>query len=84
MPHTPETAQEALDRDIDLAAEHVDTIRDAFRRERDRLAAKPKSDAVRLKEWVAVLIALWAGAGEEDALKAVVDHLAAETLEGVL
>ena len=65
MPHTPETAQEALDRDIDLAADHVDTIRDAFRRERDRLAAKPKSDPVRLKEWVAVLTALWAGAGEE-------------------
>lgn len=65
MPHTPETAQEALERDIDLAADHVDSVRDAFRRERDRLAAKPKSDPVRLKEWVAVLTALWAGAGEE-------------------
>ncbi len=65
MPHTPETAQEALDRDITLADEHVDSVRDLFRRERDRLAAKPKSDPVRLKEWVAVLTALWAGAGEE-------------------
>ncbi len=65
MPHTPETVQEALDRDITLADEHVDSVRDAFRRERDRLAAKPKSDPVRLKEWVAVLTALWAGAGEE-------------------
>ena len=65
MPHTPETAQEALDRDLDLAAEHVASVRDLFRRERDRLAAKPKSDPVRLKEWVAVVTALWAGAGEE-------------------
>ncbi len=65
MPHTPETAQEALDRDLDLADEHVDSVRDLFRRERDRLAAKPKSDPVRLAEWVAVLTALWAGAGEE-------------------
>ncbi len=65
MPHTPETAQEALDRDINLADEHVASVRDLFRRERDRLAAKSKSDPVRLKEWVAVLGALWAGAGEE-------------------
>ena len=65
MPHTPTTAAEALDRDLELAAEHVDSVRDAFRRERDRLAAKPKSDPVRLKEWVAVFTALWAGAGEE-------------------
>ena len=61
----PDTAQDALERDIELAAGHEEKVRAAFRRERDRLAAKPKSDPVRLKEWVAVLTALWAGAGEE-------------------
>ncbi len=65
MPHTPETAQEALDRDLDLAAEHVDSVRDAFRRERDRLAAKPDEDPTRVAEWVAVFTALWFATGEQ-------------------
>lgn len=61
----PDTAQEALDRDLELAAGHEEAVRDAFRRERDRLAADPERDPVRLAEWVAVFAALWAGAGEE-------------------
>ncbi len=65
MPHTPETAQEALDRDLDLAADHVDSVRDAFRRERDRLAAKPDEDPTRVAEWVAVFTALWLATGEQ-------------------
>ena len=65
MPHTPETAQEALDRDLDLAAEHVDSVRAAFRRERDRLAAKPDEDPTRVAEWVAVFTALWLVTGEQ-------------------
>ncbi len=65
MPHTPDTAQEALDRDLDLAADHVDQVRAAFRRERDRLAAKPDDDPVREREWVAVLAALWLTAGRQ-------------------
>ena len=65
MPHTPETAQEALDRDLDLAADHVDTVRDQFRRERDRLAAKPDEDPTRVAEWVAVFTALWLVSGDE-------------------
>lgn len=65
MPHTPETAQDALERDLELAAGHEETVRAAFRRERDRLAADPERDPVRLAEWVAVFTALWAGAGEE-------------------
>lgn len=65
MPHMPDTAQEALDRDLDLAADHVDQVRAAFRRERDRLAAKPDSDPVREREWVAVLAALWLTAGRQ-------------------
>lgn len=65
MPHTPETAQEALDRDLDLAADHVDAVRAAFRRERDRLAAKPGADPVREAEWVLLLAGLWAVADEQ-------------------
>ena len=65
MPHTPETAQEAVDRDLDLAADHVDAVRAAFRRERNRLAAKPDADPVRQAEWVAVVAGLWAVAGDE-------------------
>ena len=65
MPHTPETVQEALDRDLDLAAEHVVSVRDAFRRERDRLAAKPDEDPTRVAEWVAVFTALWFATGEQ-------------------
>ena len=65
MPHTPETAQEALDRDLDLAAEHVDSVRAAFRRERDRLARDPTKDPVREREWVAVVAGLWAVADDE-------------------
>ncbi len=61
----PETAAEALDRDLDLAADHVDSVRAAFRRERDRLAAKPDADPVREREWVAVLAALWLTAGQQ-------------------
>ncbi len=65
MPHTPESAQEALDRDLELAADHVDPVREAFRRERDRLAAKPNDDPVREREWVTVLAALWLTAGRQ-------------------
>ncbi len=65
MPHTPETAQEALDRDLDLAAEHVDAVRAAFRRERDRLAANLDADPVRDTEWATVLAALWLTAGSQ-------------------
>ena len=65
MPHTPETAQEALDRDLDLAADHVDAVRAAFRRERDRLAANQDADPVREAEWVLLLAGLWAVAGDE-------------------
>jgi len=65
MPHTPETAQEALDRDLDLAADHVDAVRDAFRRERDRLAANLNADPVREAEWVAVVGGLWGVAAAE-------------------
>lgn len=63
--HAPDTAQDALERDLELAAGHEETVRDAFRRERDRLARDPERDPVRLAEWVAVFTALWAGAGEE-------------------
>ncbi len=65
VPHTPETAQEALDRDIDLAAEHAESVRVLFRRERDRLAANPEKDPVRDAEWAALIAALWVTAGEE-------------------
>ncbi len=65
MPHTPETAQEALARDLDLAADHVDAVRAAFRRERDRLAANLNADPVREAEWVLLLAGLWAVAGDE-------------------
>ncbi len=65
MPHTPETAQEALARDLDLAAEHVDAVRAAFRRERDRLARDPTKDPIREREWVAVVAGLWAVADEK-------------------
>jgi hypothetical protein len=61
----PDTPQEALDRDLALAAEHIDPVRSQFRRERDRLAAKPEDDPVRDAEWVAVLAALWVTAGDK-------------------
>ncbi len=61
----PETAQEALARDIILAAEHQEAVRKVFRRERDRLAAKPDADPVRDAEWAAAIAALWVVAGEQ-------------------
>ncbi len=79
MPHTPETAQEALDRDLDLAAEHAAAVVALFRKERDRLARDPTKDPVRDNEWGVVLAALWAVAGQEiyastvTALNATVD-----------
>jgi len=73
VPDTPETAQEALDRDVDLAAGHVDAVRAAFRRERDRLAAKPDADPVRQREWVAVVGGLWGVAAAEVYASTVTD-----------
>ena len=61
----PETAQEALARDIILAAEHQEAVRKVFRRERDRLAAKPDADPVREAEWAAAIAALWVVAAEQ-------------------
>ncbi len=61
----PETAQEALARDIILAAEHQEAVRKVFRRERDRLAAKPDADPVRDAEWAAAIAALWVVAAEQ-------------------
>ena len=61
----PDTAQEALERDLELAADHVDLVRAAFRRERDRLAANLDADPVREPEWTAVLAALWLTAGRQ-------------------
>ncbi len=69
----PDTAQDALERDLELAAGHEEKIRAAFRRERDRLAADPTRDPVRLAEWVAVFTALWATAGEEVYASTVTD-----------
>jgi len=67
----PETAQEALDRDLELAADHVNQVRDAFRRERDRLARQPEKDPVRVAEWVALFTALWFASGDEVSAAAV-------------
>ncbi len=69
----PETAQEALARDIILAAEHQEAVRKVFRRERDRLAAKPDADPVREAEWAAAIAALWVVAAEQVYPSTVID-----------
>ncbi len=72
MPHSVSSAEEALARDVDLAADHLAAIQALFRKERDRLARDPTKDPVRDNEWAILLALLWADGEDESYAPTVV------------
>ncbi len=81
MPHSVSSAEEALARDLDLAAQHLEAVQAQFRKERDRLARDPTKDPVRDNEWAVVLAALW-GTGEDETYEPSVTALAPNVVAG--